>query len=256
MTVADTSLTGTTSDAFLGGRITIRQPLKGFRAGLDSVLLAASVSQSATRVLELGAGAGAIACCILADLPNAELTLIERQPQMLALLRDNIAANGFAERCEVVQGDLLDKKLRENSGLPANHFDTVVANPPFFDSIAGTKAPDPAKAAASHMAIAELDDWVRLAAGSLRPRGEAIFILPAESMPVLVSAFTRRFGALALLPVAPRPGTAATRILLRGTKGSRAPMTLLPPLVLHGETGNGFAPLPEAIFRGTARLVW
>jgi tRNA1Val (adenine37-N6)-methyltransferase len=45
----------TTFDAFLGGRITLEQPTKGYRAGVDPVLLAASVpARAGQSVLELG----------------------------------------------------------------------------------------------------------------------------------------------------------------------------------------------------------
>ena len=96
-----------TQDAFLDGRIAISQPAKGFRAGLDSVLLAAAVSSSAREILELGAGAGAAACCVLADLPEAAITAIEMQHEMVELLEKNLTENGFAERSRAIDLDLL-----------------------------------------------------------------------------------------------------------------------------------------------------
>ena len=49
----------TTDDAFLGGRVQVLQPRKGFRAGLDAVMLAAAVpARAGDRVCELGAGVG------------------------------------------------------------------------------------------------------------------------------------------------------------------------------------------------------
>ena len=177
-------------------------------------------------------------------------------PDLLEQAEANLTENGFAERSLAIDLDLLDKQARSRADLPVNHFDTVIANPPFFDSASGTGAPDPTKSASSHMPSGKLDHWVKLAAGSLKAGGEAIFVHAADSLPELIAAFALRFGNLTLLPIAPRPDKSATRILMRGIKGSRAPLTLLPPLVLHPEAGNSFNPLPDAILRGQARLDW
>jgi tRNA1(Val) A37 N6-methylase TrmN6 len=106
------------------------------------------------------------------------------------------------------------------------------------------------------MTAADLDLWVKTAATHTAPDGEAIFIVPAQSLPQLLSSFDRRFGALHVLPLAPREGEPATRILLRGIKGSRAPLSLLATRALHEPVGRGFRPDFEAIFRGAATLIW
>src|SRR4051812_15344768 len=90
-----------TRDAFLGGRLVVSQPEKGFRAGLDSVLLGASVCPGARRLLDLGAGAGTASLVALADLPEAGATLVEVDPGMAAIAVLNLGANGFAERSRV-----------------------------------------------------------------------------------------------------------------------------------------------------------
>ena len=95
-----------THDAFLGGRLTIAQPVKGFRAGLDSVLLGAAVGHSSGQLLDLGAGAGTAALVALADHSGLDATLVESDPAMAALAVDNLAANGLAARAEVLTLDV------------------------------------------------------------------------------------------------------------------------------------------------------
>src|SRR3954466_7999156 len=80
-----------THDAFLSGRLTIAQPAKGFRAGLDSVLLGAAVGHGDGDLLDLGAGAGTAALVALADHPRLAATLVESDPAMVALAVDNLA---------------------------------------------------------------------------------------------------------------------------------------------------------------------
>ena len=88
------------------------------------------------------------------------------------------------------------------------------------------------------------------------PGGEVIFIYPTEGLPTLLAGFSSRFGAVVLLPLVPHEGEAASRVLIRGIKGSRAPTRLLSSRILHEADNRGFHPAFDAIFRGTGRLDW
>lgn len=246
-----------TIDAFLNGRIVIAQPRSGFRAGLDSVLLGASLRMGTEHLLDLGAGAGTAALVALAHDQGARGVLVEREPELVALSRDNLERNGLAGRAQVIEADIgAAGAVREQAGIVADHYTSVIANPPFFDAAGGTRSADGARSRARHMAEGGLDLWVKAAATAAAPDGEAIFVVPAADLGRLLAAYDRRFGAVTVLPLVPREGEAALRVLVRGVKGSRAPLTLLSPLALHGKAGRDFAPLPEAIFRGRERLHW
>ncbi len=232
------------------------QPEKGFRAGLDSVLLGASVRPGARRLLDLGAGVGTASLVALADLPEATATLAEIDPATAAIAALNLEANGFGTRGRVLNVDVTAKGgVRAAAGLPADHYDGVIANPPFFDPGAGS-APAATRATARHMPPETLDLWVKAAATHAAPEGDVIFIHAAASLPVLLPAFMARFGAVTVLPLTPREGEAASRVLVRGTKGSRAPFGLLASRALHEPEGRTFRPQFDAIFRGRARLIW
>ena len=233
------------------------QPRSGFRAGLDSVLLGAAVSDGRQGLLDLGAGVGTAALVALAHNALLSATLAEQNPQMAALAQANAADNGFSDRARIVTVDVIGRALyRRTAGLADNAFDSVIANPPFFAQGDGTLAADPGRAGARHMDAATLDLWIRTADGAATAGGEVIFVYPAQSLVPLLAGFTRRFGAITVLPLSPRPGEPVSRVLVRGIKGSRAPLTLLASRALHAADGSDFAPEFDAIFRGTARLVW
>jgi tRNA1(Val) A37 N6-methylase TrmN6 len=245
-----------TRDAFLGGRLTVSQPERGFRAGLDSVLLGAAVNAGSRSLLDLGAGVGTAALVAMADLPDLSATLVEADPAMAALAALNVNGNGMAVRSKVLAVDVTAPgRVRADAGLAADHFASVIANPPFFDPGRGS-APSTARAGARHMDDGALDKWVKAAATHAAPGGEVIFIHVAEALPLLLAAFTQRFGAVTVLPLLPRDGEVASRVLIRGIKGSRAPFSLLAARALHEPAGRGFRPEFDAIFRGTARLIW
>jgi tRNA1(Val) A37 N6-methylase TrmN6 len=238
-----------TLDAFLGGRLTLAQPATGFRAGMDSVLLGASVAQKSRNILDLGAGVGTAALVALAHGSDREALLVDSDEAALALAQENIARNGFAGRVRTQRLDVAA------GGKPHGSFDTVIANPPYYAEGESTLATTRGTAARA-MDPAALDAWVRTAAANASAGGQAIFILPAYSLNAVLNAYSGRFGAVAILPLSTRPGEPARRILIRGIRNSRAPLTLLSTRAIHGPDGPAFAPEFEAIFRGEDVLHW
>ncbi|SME89583.1 tRNA1(Val) A37 N6-methylase TrmN6 [Tistlia consotensis] len=234
-------------DAFLGGRLTLFQPAAGYRAAIDSVLLAAAVPAApGERLLELGLGSGAAALCLLARVPGCRVVGLELQPLLAALARRNAATNGLAGRLEVVEGD-----LRRLPAALGRGYDRVFANPPFHE--AASPAPDAQRAAAHHLAAGSLADWVGAALRCLRPRGTLSLILRADRLPEVLAALAGRAGDLRLLPLWPKPQRPARRLLLQARKGARAPLTLLPGMLLHEPDGR-FTLAAEAVLRDAAAL--
>lgn len=246
--------TEVTRDAFLGGRLTIAQPARGFRAGLDSVLLGAAVGHSSGRLLDLGAGVGTAALVALAHHAGLAANLVESDSAMAELAAANIAANRMDARAGVVALDATSTgRARAAAGLAPDAYVSVIANPPFYE---GGTAPSARRAGARHMPAAALETWVKTAATHAAPGGEVIFIHTPERLPELLAAFTARFGAITVLPLTPRESEPAHRILIRAIKGSRAPLTLLGSRALHLEDSRHFRPQFEAILRGGDRLHW
>lgn len=246
-----------TRDAFLGGRITLSQPGRGFRAGQDSVLLGASVPARTGALLDMGAGVGAAALTALALGRAERADLAERDAPTLALATQNIADNDFSGRARAIGVDLTaSAAARRAAGLADNFYAVAIANPPYFATGQGTLAAGGSRADARHMEADNLGQWTRCAAASLAAGGVAIFVYPAEGLAALLASFGTRFGGVTILPLTPRPGVPANRVLVRGIKGSRAPLTLLASRTMHGLDGNGFTPEFDAIFRGQAALDW
>jgi len=246
-----------TDDAFLGGALQILQPRSGYRAGLDAVMLAAAVSApqgKPMRVLDLGAGVGTAGLCLARRLVSAEVTLFEREPALVQLAKENAARNGLNARVHVVEGEVgLSASALRALGLAEESFDHVIANPPFHDRDAGTLATDALKAGSHAMADTELEHWARFMARMTAPGGSITVIHKAEALIRLLAALEGRFGGLALMPLHPREGAPAHRLLVQGDKGSRAPPKLFHGLVLHG-VDDAFTPDAQAVLRDGAAL--
>lgn len=246
------ALTSPPPDAFLGGLLTLRQPEKGHRAGTDAVLLAACVPLAPVRAVDVGSGVGAAGLAALARGAGLDMTCVEIDPALVALCDRNISENGLAARARALAVDALDAASRRAAGLADGAFDLVLTNPPFLDPAHVRRSPDAARARA-HVADGGLELWMKAALALLRPGGVFLMIHRADALAEILNAAKGRIGNLRLLPVHAKAGEPAVRLLLYGKKGSRAPLALLPPLVLH-EAGGGFTPQAEAIHRGEAGI--
>lgn len=245
----------TTLDYFLGDRLVVRQPVRGYRAGIDAVLLAGTARAGEGPLLDLGAGVGTVGLCAAVRCPDLHVTLVERTPELAALARDNIAANDLVDRAEVVEAEIGEALPPHAAGvLKGGSFAHVVANPPYHDQAAGTSSLWPLKAVSHAMTSDALELWARFMARMAAPGGRATMIHKADALPRILSAFENRFGALTILPIHPREGAPAIRVIVDGIKGSRAPLTIKQGLVLHGE-GNAFLPEIDAILRRGAPLI-
>jgi len=240
-------VSGTSEDLLLGGRVRLRQPVRGFRAGLDAVLLAAFVpARAGQRVLEAGCGSGAGFLCLAARVPGLAVMAVEREPAMAALARENAGANGVA--ADVAEGDVADVAIARALG-PCDH---AFANPPYWPG--GTPPPGAIRRIATHEGASGLDAWTRFLAQALKPGGTASLVLPAARFDAGVAALRGAgCGSVVLLPLAPRAGVPAKRVLIAARRGGRGPARLLPPLTLHGPDG-AFTPAAEAVLRGGAAL--
>ncbi|WP_333822028.1 tRNA1(Val) (adenine(37)-N6)-methyltransferase [Pinisolibacter sp.] len=246
----------TTIDRFLDGRLVVEQPAKGrHRAGLDAILLAATVADGASGLLvDLGAGVGTAGLAAAVGAPGLEVRLAERDPEVLRLAEANIVRNGLVGRVETIAVDLLGPAKAREAVLPRECAAHVVCNPPFHAPGAVRASPRQGRAAAHVLAEGGLADWVRVAAATLRPHGRLSLIFEGGGLGEIVAALAGRFGAASIRPIHPREDAPAHRLLVTAVKGSRARPAVLPGLVLHPAGSNAYLPQADAVLRGTAGL--
>ena len=237
-------------NALLGGRVRLRQPAKGYRAGMDAALLAAATAaKPGERVIEAGCGAGAVLMQIAARTPGVNLTGLERDPAMAALARENAALNGV--EAELVTGDV----AAGFRALDLPTFDRAVSNPPFFDDPGALRTPATGKQGA-WLADDGLAAWTRFLLKAVREGGRIVVIHRADRLADLLTLLGETAGSFAVRGIHPHADEPAKRVLVQATKTGRAPLRLLPPLVLHQRGGAKHTAKAEAILRGEAGLEW
>ncbi len=226
-----------TEDGFLGGQLKLRQPRSGHRAGHDAILLAAAApARSGDRVVDLGAGVGAAGLAVASRVPGLDLALVEIDATLAELARNNAAANAIM--AEVIVLDVeAPADLFAAAGLPPDGVDVVLMNPPFNDPARHRASPDRVREVA-HVATANtLENWVHAARRILKSNGRLVMIWRADGIAEVLQALGRGFGSLEILPVHADVSQPAMRVLVRATKGGRAPTRIHAALLLNDESG-------------------
>ncbi len=219
-----------TVDNLLNGRVILEQPSQGYRVAIDPVLLAAAVpAREGQSVLDLGCGVGAAMFCLAARVPGLHITGVERHEDYLGCAERNRHHNAALGDFTLHQGDAtaLTQTIR------GHHYDHVMANPPYFDSAAYDAGRSTAKTAAHAMPSEQFALWVKTAHACLKHHGTFTVVYHAAGLANLIAALNGKFGGLQLMPLWPKPGHAAKRVIIQGQKDSKAPLQLLPGIVLH-----------------------
>ncbi len=237
-----------TDDAFLGGLVQVWQPAEGFRAGMDSVTLAAAIpARPREHVCDLGAGVATASLCLAARVKGLHLTAVEIDEGLADLARANAARNKAT--MEVIVADVL-KRPRT---IARQRFHHVLTNPPFHDA-RSTRAPLPSKAAATSAHTSELVAWLRFARALVRPKGTLTAILPPDQLALALTALAPEGKGVEVVPLWPKPGEPAKRLIIRTRMNSNAPLQLHAGLVLHTAAGKP-ALEAEAVLRQGQALI-
>jgi tRNA1(Val) A37 N6-methylase TrmN6 len=244
-----------TDDAVLGGRLRLKQMRRGHRVGHDAILLAAAADvRAGDHAVDFGAAVGAAGLALAVRSPDVTVTLVEIDPDLAAIAAENIARNGLTAR---VRALALDATTTDDAfaaaGLQPGTLDRVLMNPPFNDPERQNLSPDPKRRAAHAASAGTLERWVDAAARLLHSAGVLTMIWRADGLGDVLAALKPPFGGISIKPLHGRADAPAIRVLLRACKGSRAPLALLPALVLNDREGR---PTPEAedVLRGGRAL--
>jgi tRNA1(Val) A37 N6-methylase TrmN6 len=244
----------TSEDAVLGGRLLLRQPKRGHRVGHDAILLAAGVgARAGEQAADLGAGVGAAGLALAVRVEGLNVTLVEINPELAALAADNVRLNRLNDRARVLAADVENTQGLASAGLAPVSVERVLMNPPFNDARRQNVSPDPRRRLAHVAGPDLLVRWVETAAWLLKPQGVLTLIWRADGLEDVLSALSGAFGSVAILPVLPRVGTPAIRVLMRAVKASDGGRIDYPALILNDVNGRPTAEA-EAVLRGGETL--
>lgn len=235
-------------DYLLNGKVKILQPLDGYRASIDAVLLAAAADLRTTgpKILDVGSGTGAVSLCLAHRLQNkkAEITGIDIQEELVELANLSATANGFAN-LRYICADI--RKSSKDLPISPNTFDAVISNPPY--GYHDMPSPNKSKAYAHNLDDYNLERWLAFCLKMTKPFGKIYIINRAEALPQICASLHDKAGAIEVLPLYSKSQQTAKRVIIAAQKTSKSPGRILPGFVLHGEDGN-YTENTEKILRG------
>ncbi len=175
--------------------------------------------------------------------PESRIIGIEIQPALAELATLNGRLNSKADRFQTIIADVFEFAFLKKGSLATRRewkqqplkFDHVMSNPPF--AAAGTLSSNSMRATAYHAINFNLQDWITACTALLRPHGSLTLLYRADALDRLLAALTQVVGGIEIIPLWPRAGFAARRLIVRGRKGSQAPSILHAGLILHTATG-------------------
>lgn len=223
-------------DTLFSGRLTIRQPEKGYRFSMDSILLAGLTRwRKQDRVVDLGCGCGVIPLVLAYRRAVSHITGIEIQPSLAELARRNMEIGGFVDSIHIIQGDL---RTVARDAVPGP-ITVVISNPPYRELHSGRLNPDSEKAVARHQILATLADVIGAADRLLPQRGRLALIYPARRLSSLFMEVEQGgFAPKELTLIHTYLNSPAKLAHLESVKGGGEELTVHKPFAIYREDGS------------------
>lgn len=176
-----------TKDTLFEGDLFCAQHKDGYRFSVDAVLAAHFVRpQPHARILDIGCGCGVISLIMAYryEMLGVKITGLELQPALAKLSQFNINLNNFNNICDIVQGDVRNVLQY----FPAETFDHIVCNPPYFTLGNGRTNHNAEACNARHQLNGTLDSFLYGASKVLKNRAQVIFIYPSSALVGFITA--------------------------------------------------------------------
>ncbi len=214
------------------------------------MLAAACPAKAGTHILDMGCGVGGAGLSVLCRIEGAVLTGLDIQVDHIDLARQNADINHMQERTTFIAGDIRDFTHAET------RYDHVICNPPYMETGTHTASPSQRKAIAHghHEEDLSLDDWLETGFRSLKSGGSLTIIHRADKVDKIILGLKHRFGAVEIIPLWPRLGENAKRVIVRAIKDRKSPAILHAGVILH-EADGGYTRAADAILRDMQPIV-
>ncbi len=223
----------TTNDFLLNKKVQILQPVEGYRASTDAVILSSMPEslKKGGKILDMGSGTGPISLCLARRLDNVQIVGLEIQDELIELSNKSAELNGFQNRVKFEKHNIKNKKIEMH-----DQFDICITNPPYSE--VDMKSPKKHKATAHNFDGLGLKDWINFGIRALKPRGVFYMINRAEALSEIISIIYGKLGAIKVIPIYSKEGEDAKRVVVIGQKDSRKALVIDKGLVVHNKDGS------------------
>ena len=224
-----------TQDYLLDKKVKIFQPVDGYRASTDAIMVSSLVHKIKPndKILDVGSGTGAISLCLAERFKsfNPQITGLELQPELAELSNMSAQENGFSDILHYFNCNIKDKL----DFIKPCSFQHVISNPPYTDH--DMPSPNASKAQAHNHTNFNLEAWVQFCIKMLAPQGMFYMINRAEAIDDILYSIHKKLGAVKIIPLFTKEQIKAKRVMIVAKKDSKTPTEILPAFTVHTENG-------------------
>ncbi len=214
----------------------IIQKKDGFCFGVDAVLLAnfAEVKKG-DKIIDLGTGTGIIPILLAGKTEASKITGLEIQHDMAEMAQRSVCMNNLQDRAEIVCGDIKESLQY----FSPSSFNIVVTNPPYMNSGGGLVNPQDMKAISRHEIMCNLEDVIKASSRLLMPGGQFVMVhRPERLVDIIVLMRNYSIEPKYMRFVHPSPYKKSNIILVKGFRGGKPQLKMMPPLYVYDENGE------------------
>ncbi|GAB6182275.1 tRNA1(Val) (adenine(37)-N6)-methyltransferase [Thermodesulfovibrio hydrogeniphilus] len=214
------------------GSLKICQPREGYRFSVDAILVASFVNlKRVDRIADIGAGTGIIGLILAKKYPDADVIMIEIQPELAELAKISVELNNCQEKVKIICADARN--------FSDNDFDLIVSNPPFRRPGTGKMSPSDKKALARHELSLTISDLAKIGQRLLRHKGRLCMIHLPERLTEIIRVMGKyQLEVKRIRFIHSKMNTEAKMVLIEAVKGGRVGLKVEPPLFIYKENGE------------------
>jgi len=214
----------------------IIQKEKGFRFGVDAVLLShfAKVKRS-HRVVDLCTGTGIVPFLLYGKYKPKEVIGIEIQEDMAEMATRSSIYNNTEEIIKFYNGDLKDLKLLDKLGK----FDVLTVNPPYKLNNAGILNAEDKLAIARHEILCNLEDVIVASRKLLKDNGRMFIVhRPERLIDIFELMRKHKIEPKRVQMIHPNTKKPPNIVLVEGQRDGGAFLKWDEPIYVHNEDGS------------------
>ena len=219
-------------DSFIGGKIKIYQPVKGYRAGLDAVLLASTVKTfDKCKLLDVGSGTGVISFCIAYRSNNIFITGIEKNFTYYSLSLKSKKINNLKSIINFSNTDL--------AYVNNFQYDIVVSNPPWFLK-GSTYESDNNLLNDAKIESLDLNIWIQKIYENLNSKGSYYTIFPYNRVDKIVRLLEHYFTLVNIYPISSFLDSAPNKAIIYAKKTGKNKLCKVHNRIIIHKSDNSF----------------
>ena len=221
-----------TKDYLLKNKITYYQYAKGYRTGIEPIIIASKVNKQVKRILDMGCGCGSISLMVAFRNKYSNIYGWDKNHDFLLLANKSKLENNLNN---LIFEKIDNTKLNNNY---INYFDIILTNPPFFLENSVIKSNKKLVQDAKYISKSQLEIWIRNMLYYLNFDGKAFLINRYANLKLLINIFSKYDINLTIEPIKSYVGVGPNNLIMEVNKSDKFSYKIIDDLIIHDKNNK------------------